>query len=370
MGQTNSNFLKFCVGRFAKGSEGGLQMLWLDRASGELKAGRCFGDGQVFYCASDAEDAFLYSVRASSFNQGPEAEELLVWEPESGGDALQLVGRQVTRGRGSCYLGIVPQGGPVLLAHYGASVLSAIARPVSDELAGAADSWDVVLDGGSVHPERQRQAHPHSFIGTPLKGTNDAALYAADLGSDRVWCFRYDRDDNSIAAAEPAYQSLPPGSGPRHLALHPGGAWLYCLNELSNTLSVLRRDPETGAIRYQSELQTVPDSFEGESFAGDLASTPDGRFLYATNRGHDSIVGFDLAELESPRQMFHLPSGAPGPQNLALSADGQWLLCAHLSGNRVVAFAISQDDGSLSQCGPGVELSAPACICELFNERP
>ena len=121
------------------------------------------------------------------------------------------------------------------------------------------------------------------------------ALYAADLGSNRIWCDRYDVGTGSIAPAEQPYLELPPGSGPRHLALHPDGKWLYCLNELSNSLAFFQRDYRTGKLSYHGGVDTLPEGFGDDSFAGDLVVTPNGRFLFASNRGHAGA--FHLEEL-------------------------------------------------------------------------
>lgn len=363
MKQTNHHSLKFCVGRFAKGSEGGLQLIWLDRTSGELKEGARFGDGQVFFCAADS--GHLYSLRASAFNQGPDPEELLAWELSSGASIPKLLGRQPTGGRASCYLGIVPNGGPALLAHYGSSGLSAISRQRSGGLDATPARWEQCLEGASIHPKRQCEPHPHCFISTPLENPNEMALYAADLGSDRIQCYRYNVITGLVVPAEKPYLDLPPGAGPRHLALHPNGKWLYCLNELSNSLSVLQRECRTGELSYRGEVGTLPEAFQGDSFAGDLVVTPNGRFLYATNRGHDSIVGFDLGEPGSPHRSFIVSSGAAGPQNLAISSDGQWLLCAHLAGHRIVSYEVRESSGQLRPVGTGINVTNPACLSEV-----
>lgn len=361
----SDKFSSFIVSSFAQEEGGGMRVLHLNRNNGELVMGTAFGDGQVFYCAVDTECGCLYSLRAKAFNKEDGQEELCVWSYRGPAKVPELLGKTSTGGRGTCFVGITPGGGPILLAHYGSAALTLVHRGPGGKLSANTDKEIWNLAGSSINPKRQLESHPHCFISSSLSEKGVFALYAADLGSDRIWCYRYHSESRSIKALHSGYVKAVAGSGPRHIAIHPDGGWLYCLDELSNTLSVYSRNSRTGDLAYQKRLSTTDKDLVDSSFCGDLVITLDGRFLYATNRGDNSIASFDVSDGGSPNLKKILPTGYAGPQNLAISLDGKWLLCAHMPGNRVVSYEIDQASGMLKPIGNGMEMTSPSCLCEI-----
>jgi 6-phosphogluconolactonase len=157
----------------------------------------------------------------------------------------------------------------------------------------------------------------------------------------------------------------PPGVGPRHLTFHPNGKHLYAINELGNSVTLFDFDAKTGILIERQTVSTVPDDFAGKSYCADLKITPDGKFLYGTNRGHDSIAGYRLAEDGRLTRIGITPSLGKGPQNLAILAGGRLLLCANMPGNNVAVFRIDPQSGALTSTGAPVPVPGPSCIRAL-----
>lgn len=345
------------VARFASGLDGGIQALQFDPETGILSPGARSGDGQVFFLAASGRPDRLYSLRAEKFNSPEHAEEVVAWEITGDDGALREIGRACTHGLATCYLSADPDGRFLLAANYtGGSLVSfpLDAHGVPGEAASV-----IRLEGSSVHP-RQTSPHPHSFLSIPGDGGTVHA-YAADLGSDRIFGFIIDPGTAQCVPMEPEFCAAAPGSGPRHLVAHPGGRFLYAIDELSNTVTPYARDTDTGALTRRQPVSSLPADFSGESFGGDMAISPCGGFLYATNRGHDSIAVFRIeADGELVRQAA-VPSSGKGPQNLAFTPDGRWLLCANLPAGQITVFRVAAD-GLPVAAGQPFAVVAPSCL--------
>jgi 6-phosphogluconolactonase len=155
---------------------------------------------------------------------------------------------------------------------------------------------------------------------------------------------------------------MPPGAGPRHLTFHPGGKHAYVINEINNSVTCFDYASESGVLTERQTISTLPEDFQGKSYCADLKITPDGRFLYGTNRGHDSIAAYRIGAEGRLTLMGIEPSLGKGPQNLAITADGNWLLCANMPGNNIVVFRIDAKTGALKSVGEPVSMPSPSCI--------
>lgn len=350
------------VSRFAAGSDGGLQALWLDAVNGCLSAGAQSGDGQVFFLAATHRPDRLYSLRADNFGAGDQAEEVVAWEVAGSDGALREIGRTRTHGLATCYLSADLAGRFLLAANYTSGNLVSIPLDACGVPGEAASV--IPLAGASVHPSRQTSPHPHSFIAVQGPWEEFPTAYAADLGTDRVSGFHIDPVTARCSPLDPAYCAALPGAGPRHLVMHPQGAWLYGIDELANTVTLYARDPATGALARRQSLSALPPDFHGVSFGGDIVIAPDGRFLYATNRGHDSIAMFRIGREGVLSGLVCIPSGGEGPQNLAVTPDGRWLLCANMPGGNVVVFRL---DASGTPVPAGAPFAMPAPSCLVFR---
>lgn len=373
MGVTLSNLAQWANGEerlvfisaFAAGNKGAIHAYQLDCDSGQLKlATRTGGVENPFYLAVSPDQKFLYSIHAKQFG-GKEPEQIAAYAITSRNGELKLLNRQSARGTAACYLDVDATGKTVLVANY--STGSVASLPVSgDGTLGEAAAFvqhppvpPLAKEGsGGGDPARQKEPHAHCIVVSP----DNRFVYAADLGLDQVLCYRLDAAKGKITANQPPFARTPPGAGPRHLTFHPNGKLVYVINELSNSVTVFDYDSNTGALTSKQTISTLSKDFTGRSYCADLKITPNGRFLYGTNRGHDSIARYRIGDDGRLTLLGIEPSRGKGPQNLAITPDGKLLLCANMPGNNVAVFRIEPQEGSLTAVGSPVAMPGPSCI--------
>ncbi|QDU95050.1 lactonase family protein [Lignipirellula cremea] len=345
------------VSSFAGGENGAIQAYHFDSSSGQLKPAERTGDmANPFFMALSPNGRYLYAIHALSFG-GKTEEDVAAYEILDGNGKLKLLNRQSAKGSAACYLDVDATGKTVLVANY--STGNAASLPVNDDgslqpAASVHQHADVDAEGKPIGP------HAHSIVASP---DNRFAL-AADLGIDQVLSYRLDAATGKLSANDPPFARTAQGAGPRHLTFHPTGNFVYVVNERGNTVTLFDYATETGQLTKRQTISTLPADFDGKSYTADLKITPDGRFLYATNRGHDSIAAYELADNGELTLLEIEPSLGKGPQNLAITPDGKWLLCANMPGNNLLVFAIDAS-GKISPHGEPVVQTSPACIMLL-----
>lgn len=354
------------VSMFAPEEQGGIRAFHLDSQTGVLVAAKeTRGIPHPFFLALSPDRKTLYSTRAEQFSS-PDDEEVAAWRIVGRDGALEPLNRQSSRGSASCYLETDPTGRTLFVANYTSG--SILSLPIeADGSLGAAKSF-FQHEGKSVNAARQEAPHAHAIIPSPavsdVAGKADASrfAYAADLGTDQILCYRLDAAASTLVPNEPPFTNVPAGAGPRHLRFHPNGRTLYVINELANSVGAYGFDAATGKIAERQMITTLPAGFTGDTKTADLQITPDGRFLYGTNRGHDSIAIFRIGEEGLLEKVDIVPSRGKGPQNLAISPDGTLLLCANMPGNNLAVFRIDAASGLLTPVGEPAAIHSPACI--------
>ncbi|MGE0412336.1 MAG: lactonase family protein [Verrucomicrobiales bacterium] len=345
------------VSSFAPGEKGGIQAYHLDLPSGKLTPAEHTGEVEnPFFLALSPDHRFLYAIQAKAFG-GKENEEVAAYALVGSEGKLRLLNRQSTKGSASCHLETDATGRTLLVANYSSGSVASLPVLPDGSLAPAA-SFDQHMGGSGVEPKRQDGPYAHSFIVSP----DNRFAYSADLGLDQILCYRLDAAEGRVSLLTPPSVAAPPGAGPRHLAFHPGGKWLYAINELANSVTRYDWDAGSGALTAGESASTLPDGFTGKSYCADLKITPDGKFLYGTNRGHDSVACYRVGGDGHLERFAIVPSLGKGPQNLAITPDGRWLLCANMPGNTVVVFSIDASSGILRAIGDPVPQTSPACI--------
>lgn len=349
--------LRLYVGTFTGGesTSDGIYVLDFDEQSGTLDELRLAAEAEnPSFLAIHPGAEFLYAVGRPFSKAGAKEGAVLAFaiDPDTG--ALQLLNEQGSGGRGPCHVTVDATGRVVLVANYGGGSVAAF--PIGTDGRLAASSAFVQHEGASAHPKRQTRPHAHSINVDP---SNRFAL-AADLGIDQVVVYRLDASTGSLTPNGAA--TIAPGSGPRHLAFHPDGAWAYVLNELSRTVTAFTFDAETGAM---AELQTIPSVPAGvtDGNSAEVRCSSDGRFLYTSNRGHDSIASFAIdAATGKLVSTGHVSTGGHWPRNFTLSPSGRWLLVANQKSNSIVVFGIDPETGVPTPTGQTVSVPAPVCL--------
>jgi 6-phosphogluconolactonase len=209
-----------------------------------------------------------------------------------------------------------------------------------------------------------RQSGPHAHF---IKATSDNRfIMAADLGIDKIMIYRFDASNGSLTANDPAFVAVDSGAGPRHFAFHPSNDFLYILNELNSTITVFNYNKKTAAMASRQTVSTLPDNYTGFNTTAEIAVDAKGRFLYASNRGENTIVQFAIdpgnGELTPVRRVS---SGGKTPRNFQIDPTGRWLLAANQDSDNIVVFRIEPKNGQLVQTSQSVKVFAPVCISFL-----
>lgn len=344
------------ISAFAAGDDGAIHAFHLDLKTGQLEpVARTADVEHPFFLALSPDQRFLYSIHTSRFG-GAEDEQVAAFEILGRGGRLKLLNRQSARGPAACYLDVDATGRAVLVANYSTGSVAALPAEEDGSLGEASSFFQHA--GSSVNPDRQKGPHAHCFVISP---DNRFAL-AADLGLDQIRIYQLDASTAMLAPSQQPFVRTPLGAGPRHLTFAPNGKHVYVINELSNSITLFDYDPATGMLTERQTIPTLPPEFEGTSYCADLKITADGRFLYGTNRGHDSIAAYRIGQDGRLTLIAIEPSLGEGPQNLAIAPGGRLILCANMPGNNVAVFHIDTDTGRLTSVGPPVPITRPSCI--------
>jgi 6-phosphogluconolactonase len=299
----------------------------------------------------------LYAVNETSKFEGAEGGGVTAFAVGKDG-ALTKLNAQPTKGGGPCYLTVDKSGSSVLLANYGGGSFALLPIDAADGKLKPVSAF-VQDQGSSVNPQRQKGPHAHSINVDP----SGRFALAADLGLDKLFVFRLDPRAGTLTAHEPASAATAPGAGPRHLAFHPNGKIAYVINELSSTIAVFTWDQASGVLKQTQSVRTLPDEFTGESWTAEVQVHPSGRFVYGSNRGHDSIAIFAANAADGQLKLVgYQPTGGKTPRNFGIDPSGQFLLAANQASDSIVVFRIDQTTGRLTPTGASVTVPAPVCV--------
>ncbi len=346
------------VGTYTRGESEGIYLCRLDLATGAIRSlGLAAEADNPSFLAIHPSRPLLYAVGeiASFAGKRTGAVSAFSIHPESG--KLVLLNRQPSRGAGPCHLVVDQTGQCVLVANYGGGSVACL--PIEDDgRLGEATSF-VQHEGSSVNPRRQAGPHAHSIN---LDRANRFAL-AADLGLDKILVYRFDAVAGALTANEPAWAGLQPGAGPRHLAFHPNGRFVYVINELASTVTAFRYDSARGVLEPRETLSTLPEGFQGDNTTADVHVHPSGKFLYGSNRGHDSIAIFAIdARSGTLRHVGNEPTQGRTPRNFGIDPTGALLLAANQATDNIVVFRIDPKTGRLRAAGHEVSIPSPVCV--------
>ena len=265
--------------------------------------------------------------------------------------ALREINSQPTLGSAPCHLSVHPSGRFLFTANYVSG--NVVVHPIADGGVLREPCHVVQHSGSGPNQDRQDGPHAHQVLADP----GGRHVLSVDLGTDSVHVYDFDAETGHLALREEV--PLPAGAGPRHLAFHPSGTRFFLLNELASTMTEVGYDPESGAVEPGRTVPVLPPDFAGSNLAAEVVVSPDGRFAYASNRGHDSIAVFGCED--GLRLLGIRSAGVAGPRHIALSPDGRILFAAGQNSATVQAFA-GADSGELEPIGEPVATPAPVCL--------
>jgi 6-phosphogluconolactonase len=270
---------------------------------------------------------------------------------------LTQIDEKPSEGAAPCYVSADRTGKVLLVANY---VSGTVAMLAVDDDGFLNNASQVVQHAGTgKNPTRQDHAHAHCIIPHP---SNRFAL-AADLGIDRVLVYRLDVDGGTLKHVDQSDAVMTPGTGPRHLAFHPTLPIVYVAGELNSSVSALRCDPNTAALSVMQTLAMLPAGFTGENFPADIHVAPNGRALYVSNRGHNSVAVFSIAARTGALTLEQvISSGGDWPRNFSIDPTGRWLLVANQRSGSVVVFGRDVESGRLTRTSQRIDVPTPACL--------
>lgn len=341
----------------------GIYVSRLNVATGALSAPTLAAEAtSPSFLAVHPSKRFLYAVNEVNTFEGKPAGVVSGFAIGATG-ALSAVNQQSSGGTGPAHLVVDREGRNVLVANYGGGSVAVLPIDRDGRLQPA--SAFVQHTGSSVNADRQKAPHAHGIVMEP----KNRLAYVADLGLDKVLIYRLDAAKGSLVPSEPAFAAVQPGSGPRHVALDPKGRFAYVINEMTCTITAFSRDAKSGALTEVQTVSTLPDGQQVEKgfSTAEIAVHPSGRFLYGSNRGHNSIAAF-VIDAASGRltPIEHEPTQGSTPRGFGIDPSGAWLLVGNQRSDSVVVLKIDAKSGRLDPVGPPIELGSPVSV-EFVN---
>lgn len=355
---TADNTMLVYIGTYTGPHSKGIYVSRFDARTGSLSVPELAAETKnPTFLALHPNRRFLYAVGEMSSFAGQPGGAVSAFSIDAKTGRLTLLNQQSSRGAGPCHLALDSKGKCLLAANYGSG--SIIALPVEADGKLAEAKTFIQHEGSSINAKRQAGPHAHFIMADPA---NRFAL-TCDLGLDKVLVYRLDPGKALLAVNDPPSVSITASSGPRHLAFHPNGRFVYLINEMASTLTALSYDSKRGALQELQTVSTLPEDFHGASTGAEVQVHPSGKFVYASNRGHDSIAVF-ATDAKTGKLTFveHQPTGGKTPRHFALDPSGNWLLAENQGSDNIVVFSVDPKSGRLAPTGHTIEVGAPVCV--------
>ncbi|WP_028610728.1 lactonase family protein [Paenibacillus harenae] len=355
---TEQQRLLVFAGSYAETEESGVYVYALDEEWGTLTLQDEFaGLKNPTFLNVDAGKKILYSISETVSEDGRKVGEAASFAIDGVDGKLRLLNRAVTVDSTTCHIQRDADSRYLTVVSYHGGMVGLI-RIAEDGTVG--EMLDVRQhEGHSVHPERQDRPHPHSAMYSP----DGRYLFVQDLGLDLIVTYAID-NGKFIRHGE---VKLHPGAGPRHLSFHPNGKFAYVINEVDSSITSFTYDDASGRLDATGTVNTLPADFDGENTCAEITVSKDGKFVYGSNRGHDSIVVFASDEQTGLLTLVqHVPSGGGHPRHFALTPNGRYLLAANRDSDNIVTFAVDRESGTLESTGKSTQVSKPVCVLPAY----
>jgi 6-phosphogluconolactonase len=309
------------------------------------------------FVAADPSGRFLYAVNEMGDYKGQSSGAVSAFAIDRKSGKLSPLNQVASRGADPCYVAMDKHGKFVLVANYtGGSV--AVFPVKQDGSLGEASAF-VQHKGSGPNKERQEGPHAHWI---DVTADNRFAI-ASDLGLDELLVYRFDQRNGTLAPNTPSFAKTEPGAGPRHLSFHPNEKFAYVADELKSEISAFSYDKGSGTLHPLQTISTVPKNFTGDNDAAEIEVHPNGKFLFVSNRGSDTIGVFSIDKIKGTLTLVdYFSTKGKKPRNFVIDPTGSRLLVANEEGNNVVSFQIDQETGRLTPTGQVLEIASPVCL--------
>lgn len=343
------------VGTYTKKSKGIYAYRW-NAADGRLtEIGLAAETTNPSFLAIHSNRKYLYAI--GEISGGGKKGAITAFAIDAANGKLTQLNQQNTGGPGPCHVAVDQRGLCVVAANYGGG--SVVSLPIkADGTLGEAVSF-FQHEGSSVNKQRQSGPHAHACNLSP----DNRFVFVCDLGLDKIMCYQLDSATAKLTPNDPPFTTAEPGAGPRHLAFHPTGKFAYVINELGNTMTAFEYDAPHGSLKAIQSLSTLPAGFTNKSSCAEVEVHPSGKFVYGSNRGHDSIVVYAVDQNNGKLTLVeHQSTQGRAPRFFGLDPSGQWLLAANQDTDNIVVFRVDTATGKLTPTGQNIQVGAPVCI--------
>jgi len=348
------------VGTYSGPKSEGIYAYRLDLASGKCTPlGLAAKVKNPSFVAIHPTQKFLYSVSEIEDRDGKPTGGVSAFAIDKATGKLAPLNEQSSEGRGPCHVTVDKSGRVAMVANYGGGSVASLPIGEDGKLVPAASA--IQHTGKSVNPGRQEAPHAHSINPSP----DNAFAVAADLGLDKVLVYKLDPSAGTLTANEPPSASTAPGAGPRHFAFHPSGKYAYVINEMDCTVTAFDYDAKRGVLMPKQTVSNLPGDEkvkEGYSTA-EVQVHPSGKFVYGSNRGHDTISVFAVNEKDGTlKQVQNISTEGSTPRGFGIDPTGAYLLAGNQASDTITVFKIDAKTGELKSIGEKLEVGSPVCV--------
>jgi 6-phosphogluconolactonase len=345
-------------GTYTRGKSKGIQLHRFDASTGKLTPVGLAGEiNNPSFLTIHPNRKYLYSVSETYSFGGQKTGSVTAFaiDPQSG--SLKLLNTAATKGTSPCHLVVDRTGKYLLLVNYGSG--STVTFPIKEDGSLGEVLSFIQHKGSSVDPKRQQGPHAHSIN---ISADNRFAI-VADLGTDDVFVYKFDAATGQISPNDPPSTKVKPGGGPRHFTFHPSGKFAYVINEMGSAVTAFAWDAKAGALRELQMISTLPKDWTGVNHCAEVVAHPNGKFLYGSNRGHNSIAVFQVDGKKGTLTAVEQESSqGKTPRNFVIDPSGRWMIVANQDTDNVAVYKIDQKTGALTPTGQTLEVGAPVCV--------
>lgn len=347
---TRGDEIPFYLGTYTKDNASqGIYLSGLDSETGKFSPIKLAGESKnPGFLAFSPDRKFLYAAQedheseVGAFKINPDGTLTFLNEKPSGGAA-------------ACHVSVDQSGRNVFVANYSGGNIACFQTNPD----GSLGERSAFVQFADPVAGRKKGSNGHSIY---ADATN-RFVYSCDLGTDQIWIFSLDAERGTLTPLTPASAATPTGTGPRHLALHPNGKFIYANNEYGMSVTAFSRDPQTGALTELQNIDTLPEGASRDKVStAEIVFHPSGKWLYVSNRGHNSITSFTVGEDGKLTWLENVPLGVDHPRSFAIEPSGKWLVAAGMHSNKIVSLKLDPATGKLSAPQETLEVPSPACV--------
>ncbi|MCJ8165556.1 lactonase family protein [Pontibacter sp. E15-1] len=347
------------VGTYADAGNESIFLYRLHPETGELTRVNGYkGGANPSFLTLNEQRTHLYAVNETGDYEGQQSGAVSAFSVDQQTGNLTLLNQVASKGGAPCYISVGDGGKTVMVANYMGGNVAAFQVQDNGTLSEATD----VAQHKGTGPNKNRQEAPHAHYMAPSPDNQYA--FGVDLGVDKIYSYRLDAGKGTLTPAEPAVAfATKPGAGPRQMAFHPNGKYAFVINELNSTMTALAYNSDNGTFTEIQTLPTIPADFKENNQPAAVRVSPDGKFLYGSNRGHNSIVVYSIDE--GTGKIAHVENvdcGGDWPRDMTIDLTGNILLVANERANNITSFKIDKATGKLTDTGNKAELPKPVCV--------